>query len=105
MITEPIRVAMDSLGSSPINVSRFKKAPGHQGFTLPRLDAIRNKNIRANLEKYPIELEQLRNNDNKPLGRAINGIRKPLYKIVNGRHRFAKAIVEGLSEVNAIIVS
>lgn len=106
LITEPIKQGVISLtGNSAINLSKFKKAPGHQGFPLPRLEAIRNKNIRANLERYPIELEVLRNKDGNPLGTAINGVRKPLYKIVNGRHRFAKAVAEGLTVIPAIILS
>jgi len=108
-ITEPIMRAIESLrdniGAPPPNLSRFKKAPGHPGFTLPRLENIRGKNIRANLEKYPIELKTIRNKEDKAFGILVDGVRKPIYTIINGRHRFAKAIAEGLDTVNAIIVN
>ena len=104
-ITEPIKQAVRTLteGMKPVNLSRFKKAPGAQGFTLPRIENVRGKNIRANLEQYPIELEQIRRSDGAAFGIMIDGERKPSYTIINGRHRFAKAIAEGLTEVSAII--
>jgi hypothetical protein len=108
-ITEPIMRAVvslrDSIGAPTPNFSKFKRAPGHQGFALPRLENIRGKNIRANLEQYPIELKTIRNKEDKAFGILVDGVRKPIYTIVNGRHRFAKAIAEGLDTVNAIIIN
>ena len=107
-ITEPIMRAVVSLrgdDSAGAPLPNFKRAPGHQGFALPRLDNIRDKNIRANLEKYPIELKTVRNKEEKAFGILVDGVRKPIYTIVNGRHRFAKAIAEGLETVNAIIIN
>ena len=108
-ITEPIMRAVvslkDSIGAPTPNFSKFKRAPGHPGFTLPRLENIRSKNIRANLEQYPIELKTIRNKEDKAFGILVDGVRKPIYTIVNGRHRFAKAIAEGLGTVNAIIIN
>ena len=104
-ITEPIKQAINSLTvGEQINLSKFKKAPGHAGFPLPRVENVRRKNIRANLEKYPIELETVRNKEGRAYGVTIDGVKVPLYIIVNGRHRFAKAVAEGLTTVNAIII-
>lgn len=105
-ITEPIKQAINSLTvGEPINLSKFKRAPGHPGFALPRIEDIRGKNIRANLELYPIELETVRNREGRAYGVAIDGAKVPLYTIVNGRHRFAKAVADGLRTVNAVIIS
>jgi hypothetical protein len=108
-ITEPIMRAIESLRGNDIdaplpNLSRFKKAPGHPGFALPRLKNIRGKNIRANLEKYPIEVKTIRNKNHKAFGILVDDVRKPIYTIINGRHRFAKAVAEGLETVNVIII-
>ena len=103
-ITEPIRSGIQALTGSPVPAS-LKRAPGHQGFPLPRLANFRDKNIRANLEQYPIELDTIRNKDDKPFGVIIDGVKKPIYTIRNGRHRFTKAVAEGMTVVPAIILS
>ena len=103
-ITDPIINAIKSLtGNDDIDLSMFKRQKGPQGFALPRLEDVRSKNIRANLEQYPIELEPIRNRNGASFGIMIDGERKPIYSIINGRHRFAKAVAEGLTEVSAII--
>ena len=40
----------------------------------------------------------------KPVGRKIDGQMLSLYTIENGRHRIAKALAEGRTEINAKII-
>lgn len=108
-ITEPVRTSIESL--TPIQseaaalLASLKRSPGHQGFSLPRLESFRNKNIKSILEEHPIELDTIRNKDAIPFGVQIDGVKKPIYTIRNGRHRFTKAIAEGLTVIPAIILS
>lgn len=82
---------------SNVNVSKFLKQQGTQGFKLTRLNRMQH----ANLDKLePVVLKKVKNK-----GRKINGVLKQVYEVIDGRHRITTAIASGKTSIRAKIIS
>lgn len=96
LLTKPMINATRKLRSN-INVSKFLKQQGTQGFKLTRLNRMQH----ANLDKLePVVLKKVKNK-----GRKINGVLKQVYEVIDGRHRITTAIASGKTSIRAKIIS
>ncbi len=91
LLTDPIFKAAKRMNPD-ISVKGFKRLPGGvetHGFPLTRVNTIRNANFH---DLPPIIVTPFASNPE-------------YYSIVDGRHRFAKALAEGRSEIDARIIT
>ena len=94
LITQPIINAVQKYRPNfDLNTEGFKMSTKEPGFELSRMERM----IEANID------ELLENAEGKKKGRKINGKGVLVYDIVNGRHRIARAIISGKTEINANI--
>jgi len=96
LLTKPMINATRKLRSN-INVGKFLKQKGTQGFKLTRLNRMQN----ANLDKLePVVLKKVKNR-----GRKIDGVLRQVYEVIDGRHRISTAIASGKTSIRAKIIS
>ena len=106
LITQPIINAVQKYRPDfDLDTEGFKMSTKEPGFRLSRMERMMEANIDELLENEPVELEHCFTAEGKKKGRKINGKGVLVYDIVNGRHRIARAIIEGKTEINADIVT
>ena len=102
LITPPIKKAILEINSE-IDLSKYKIKKSMAGFRLSRMPLMMAADFQKLLLLYPVEIRAATIRGRK-MGYLIDGKIKPLYEIINGRHRVARAIIDGQTQINVKII-
>lgn len=98
LMTDPIFAAANKIKGESVNRTKYLKNKGEQGFTLARVNRMKEADLNKLLESEPVTLVKLLGR-----GRKINNTMKQLYSIKNGRHRVARSMAENRQTIRARI--
>jgi hypothetical protein len=99
LLTNPIKDAVKEISNDDeFDFSGYKTARDNHGFRLHKVENMMGiEDFEGLLEREPIVVQKIIGSGNK-----INGKIKQLYEVVDGRHRFARAIIEGMTTIQVL---